>query len=38
MDLGTGVAPTVDYSPVDMDLGTGVYDPDPVDETPISCV
>jgi hypothetical protein len=36
MDLGTGVAPTVDYSPVDMDLGTGVYEPDPVDETPIS--
>jgi hypothetical protein len=36
MDLGTGVAPTVDYSLDDLDLGTGVYEPDPVDETPIS--
>jgi hypothetical protein len=28
--------PVVDYSLDDLDLGTGVYDPDPVDETPIS--
>jgi hypothetical protein len=27
---------TVDYSLDDLDLGTGVYDPDPVDETTIS--
>jgi hypothetical protein len=27
---------TVDFSLDDLDLGTGVYDPDPVDETPIS--
>jgi hypothetical protein len=27
--------PVVDYSPVDMDLGTGVYEPDPVDYSPV---
>jgi hypothetical protein len=31
-----GTDPVVDYSLDDLDLGTGVYDPDPVDETPIS--
>jgi hypothetical protein len=26
--------PVVDYSPVDLDIGTGVYDPDPVTVSP----
>jgi hypothetical protein len=36
LKLILGTDPVVDYSLDDLDLGTGVYDPDPVDETPIS--